>query len=246
MLRWSPWEAAVRPGRDSGYQGCATAGHSPSPSVPSPAGGLPGHWETSWMILLHNHSSAVPPPKTCPSSPGTRPRGDPGSQHAPSRFPLPHPINLLLGEKTRPFIFQGRRLISSAALCICTLQLKIETSALYLFIFFFPQDLPTPACSRDAPEPATDPRCQDPFRDDNVSTLAAQFNSRPREKQINTAPCSRRRFSSALLLGASPASPHLSPRCVPSPSARWVPARTQSAPRTAGETGESASPALYK
>lgn len=86
------------------------AGRGPALAMLSPAGGWPRHWKTSSVIflLLLSRRAAVPPPAMCPSSPGTRPRGDPGSQHTPPRFPPPHPINLLLREKTRPFIFQGR------------------------------------------------------------------------------------------------------------------------------------------
>lgn len=86
------------------------AGRGPALAMLSPAGGWPRHWETSSVIflLLLSCRAAVPPPAMCPSSPGTHPRGDPGSQHTPPRFPPPHPINLLLREKTRPFIFQGR------------------------------------------------------------------------------------------------------------------------------------------
>lgn len=71
----------------------------------------------------------------------------------------------------------GQVMNSSAALCICTVQLKIETSALGCFP---PQALHTPACSSTGAkilsEPTTSSGCSDP----------AQFLGRSQEMQIST------------------------------------------------------------
>lgn len=97
----------------------------------------------------------------------------------------------------------GQVMNSSAALCICTVQLKTEASALGCFP---PQALHTPACSR----------CQDPFRERSGCSAAAQLLGRTQEMQINTmAPRSTQRFQ--------PVPPHSplegSPRPVPSATA---------------------------
>lgn len=104
----------------------------------------------------------------------------------------------------------GQVMNSSAALCICAVQLKIATSALGCFP---PQALHTPACSRSSAgakilsEPTTCSGCSAP----------AQLLSRSQEMQINTrAPHSTQRFQPALL----PEPPHSplegSPHPVPS------------------------------